>query len=59
MITVERAAELVNKLEDIDKVDLFCHFVEVLDVQGKEAIEFFASLCGFGIAKNARIVEEE
>jgi len=65
MMTLERAAEMVAKIRQVDQdaaIDLFCHFDDVFklnDAQyrndGGKAITEFAAMCGYGIATNVKI----
>lgn len=60
-MTIEKAAELVSKLTGSDKVELFCHFEELLnpfDPQSEESGDWccmFAEMCGYGIARNVSV----
>lgn len=66
-MTLERAAELVAKLREVDRdaaIDLFCHFDDVFQLNDKQyrndngkAITDFAALCGYAIASNITVVE--
>lgn len=62
-MTVERASELVNKLKGDDKIDLFCFFEQQLnpgrDVGGQPWSQWFAGLCGFGIASQVQEITVE
>jgi hypothetical protein len=65
MLTLEKASEIVSKLKGIEKIELFCHFEEILNPfppvlkdgswnpQAAQWQEMFAEMCDFGIAKNA------
>lgn len=67
-MTIEKAAELVCKLTGKDKIDLFCHFEELLNpyppknADGSWNRKFedwqitFANMCGFGSAYDAKLV---
>lgn len=58
-MTLERASELIKLLPKDEKIELFYHFAEFFDIESsKEKMEMFAAMCGFGIAKNVRIVEK-
>lgn len=63
MMTVERASELVNKLKGDDKYDLFGFFEQQLnpghDVNGEPWSQWFARLCGFGIATQVKEITIE
>lgn len=60
MMTIERAAELVSQLRQLrsndgmDAIDLFCHFVDVLEPIPDT--QEFAMMCGYGVAVNVRKV---
>lgn len=58
-MTLERAAELVAALrnrENCNAEDLFSHFVDYFNLGGAEQLENFASMCGYMIARNVRIL---
>ncbi len=58
-INQARAAEIVGELRSYRDgrsdmaIDLFCHFVEVLDI--KDTLEF-AEQCGYPIASNVSVI---
>ena len=66
MLTLERAAELVKALREVDETaatDLFTHFDDVFklnDVQyrndGGKAICDFARMCGFWMLTNVEVI---
>jgi hypothetical protein len=67
-MTIEKAAELVCKLTSKDKIDLFCHFEDLLNPHppknadgswNRECEKWqitFANMCGFRSACNAKSV---
>lgn len=67
-MTIEKAAELVNRATGNDKYELFAHFEELLNPnppkignqwndKAADWQEMFAKLCGFQVAKNAKTVK--
>ena len=67
-MTIEKAAEFVNRATVDDRPELFCHFEELLNphpskIKGEynekaaDWQEMFAAMCGFGIARGATTVE--
>jgi hypothetical protein len=69
-MTLEKAAELVDKSKAPGKHDLFAHFEELLNphplqIDGEwnekafDWQEMFAKLCGFGVAKDVVIKGEK
>ena len=64
-MTIERISEILSKLDGMDRIDLFCHFEQLLNphpvqvdgVWNEKAAnwqEMFAQMCGYGIAKNVK-----
>jgi len=61
-MTVEKASELVSALREAPdtgtaEYDLFEHFIDYFGFTSQRKQEWFASLCGYGIARNIKHID--
>ena len=58
MMTIEKASEIILKESDRDKkIDLFCDFVEEMDIMNEETLKLFARMSGFLIAIKVEVIK--
>ena len=58
MMTIEKASEIILKESDRDKkIDLFCDFVEEMDIMNEETLKLFAKMSGFLIAIKVEVIK--
>ena len=58
-MTHENAAKIVNQLTGEAREDLFCFFISYFDLTTADELEAFAVKCGFDIARNVLLINEE
>lgn len=60
-MTVERASEIVMAVKGhgTKEYELFTHFVDFFGFKKPEKVEWFAQLCGYGIARFVEVIDEE